>query len=160
MEELNVVHAKAEHAKILAELLTAAIKTKQNYDDNSWGDSPFTVDETTDLIENSDVYLFFKESELLGTVSLTWTDEKTWGKQKVKAGYIHRLATKAGNKGLGARIILYAEDIMLQRNVFRSRLDCHESNASLCYYYETKGYKKVSVIGDETEIALFEKVLA
>jgi ribosomal protein S18 acetylase RimI-like enzyme len=85
------------------------------------------------------------ESDLIGMFRLMANDELYWGKQTVKAGYIHSLVVKkeyAGQK-LGNQIMAQIEANLFKNNVFLLRLDCNSTSLGLCKYYESLGFKKI-----------------
>jgi ribosomal protein S18 acetylase RimI-like enzyme len=83
----------------------------------------------------------------IGTFSLQWNDEKSWGEQPPNSGYLHGLAISDDyrGKGLGAHIINIAKDIATTEDKDFLRLDCSVNDEPLCAYYESLGFYRVGI---------------
>jgi GNAT superfamily N-acetyltransferase len=103
--------------------------------------------------EAGEMYLALLGTAAVGTVALQWEDPRFWGDDGTdgRAGYVHRLAVRRthGRRGLGARILAWADEKV--RTVGRShlRLDVVSHNAPLRRYYETAGFEHVRDVTGE-----------
>jgi ribosomal protein S18 acetylase RimI-like enzyme len=80
-----------------------------------------------------------------GTLSLSWQDDEYWGPQAPNAGYVHGLSIRDGFRGLGLGVyaINWCADVVRANGRQRLRLDCEQTNTSLCGYYESIGFMRV-----------------
>lgn len=162
MDDIKIVLAKPNHANDLIKVLSSASQRKLQYKDYSWDEGPYTKDEALRYINEAPTYIFYKDKEPIGTISISGKDVRMWGENNDNAAYIHRLAVIDGQKGIGIKILNWAEEIILKEGVALSRLDCDIANVSLCDYYKKQGYKIVSTTnpkGKNYTAALFEKRL-
>jgi ribosomal protein S18 acetylase RimI-like enzyme len=96
-------------------------------------------------IQDGEYYLILKEKSPIGIVRLSETDETYWGKQTTLARYIHSLVIEErfSGLGLGKQVV----ELVIQQAIADAipfmRLDCIATNAALCNYYESQGFKKV-----------------
>lgn len=139
--------ATGADARIVASILTEAVRRKLKYDDHAWGSGVYSEDEVLSLMAKSTAYLAYADKEPIGTVSLQWDDESVWGEQPPVAGYIHRLAVKEGamTKGGGSQILDWASDQVARSHRQFLRLDCNAQNTKLCAYYDAQGFIRVDV---------------
>ncbi len=146
MEKLTITLASQEDSPLLAAILTDATQRKVNYGDAAWGSGSWTNEETEKLIDEGSSFLVYRDSQLVGTVSLKWDDDPNWRDRQASAGYIHRVAIKHtfAGQGLGSKIIEWAETQALERGYRYIRLDCDSSNSKLCRYYEKNGFTRIA----------------
>lgn len=108
-------------------------------------------------------------ADLIATAQVMNSDTRFWGIERGgdgTAGYLHGLMvrrTHAG-QGLGAQILEWFEQFVLEAGRTVARLDCQARNATLRNYYRRHGYHECGVneFGSETGMApvcLFEKHL-
>lgn len=93
-------------------------------------------------IERGEVYLARQGNQVVGTVTLQWSDLSMWGERPPDACYVHRLAirrTHAG-QGLGRELLRWAEQTALQQGKRYLRLDCWADNPFLPQYYTDAGF--------------------
>lgn len=117
-------------------------------------------------VERGEYWLATIDGELAGVVKLQWDDKDFWGEQPPVAGYVHRLAVrrKYGGRGLGRRILRWAEDQVRAAGRPLIRLDCAAPVERLVEYYLAAGFEKRGLkkftFGDRTlDVQLFEKAV-
>jgi len=88
------------------------------------------------------VYLAKLGDQLVGTLTIQWSDRETWGDVPDNAGYVHRLAVRRQYAGhdIGSHLLEWAEKIVASEGRAFLRLDCWSGNAALCQYYERCGF--------------------
>jgi len=110
-----------------------------------------------------EVYLAKIDDEPIGTLTLQWSDEETWGRQPRAAGYVHRLAVRrawAGRK-IGVRMLDWAGEQCVARGVPFLRLDTMSANRKLCAYYEALGFEFRGInLGPRWQPAMYERPAA
>lgn len=144
--ELQIAKAHQIDAHPLAEILNEANDYKAAHGDDAWGSGHYTDEEVGQSLKTDTVYTAYLGDEIIGTVMLQWEDPGVWGDQPPDAGYLHRLAIKDGFHGqdMGGQIIRWAMGETAKNNRHYLRLDCPADNASLCSYYESKGFRRIA----------------
>jgi ribosomal protein S18 acetylase RimI-like enzyme len=89
--------------------------------------------------------LFVAEShdhQVVGSVVITFQDEKTWGRRADDAGYVHGLIIERSHAGqrLGVVLLTWAERRIASAGRSYSRLDYVSHNDGLERYYARLGY--------------------
>ena len=111
------------------------------------------------------VFVARDNGDVVGSVTLVWTDPFIWGDRDEPAGYIHMLMVDRAHAraGLGRGLLDWAERRIIRAGHHRARLDCVRDNAALRAYYEAAGYVLVGYrdfAGGIPSVALYEKVLS
>lgn len=162
MSEITITRANEDEAILVANILNEANQTKLSHGDNAWGVEGWTAEEVAQCMQDSTIYLFKKDDEFVGTVSLQSEDSEVWGTQTDAALYIHRLARTKKSSGLGKIIIDWALQEAIAEGKEFLRLDCPAANSGLCGYYESEGFIRIRSIVDpthpkHTETTLYER---
>ncbi len=148
--KLKFRKAKIEELPISLSLLKQAAETLQQKEIDQWTFWLNPTDEKVNWIKEGflNQEFFFVENnykEIVGMFRLLDQDGLYWGKQSVRANYIHSLVVdkKFAGKNIGNSIISLIETTAINNGVFRIRLDCNASNPALCSYYERLNFIKV-----------------
>ncbi|RAJ88239.1 acetyltransferase (GNAT) family protein [Chitinophaga dinghuensis] len=114
-------------------------------------------------IANQEFYFVENISnELMGMYRLSSADERYWGQQSAKAGYVHSLVVRKqfAGENLGTKILNYIGDCLEEQAILLLRLDCNAANKWLCLYYESQGFAQVGTKQMPHSLNnLYEKVL-
>lgn len=147
----------------LTKILNDAVAYKLQHGDSAWGKKGWTEQGVLDSLSRSEVYVIEQNGLPVATMSLSWSDEKYWGIQQPNAGYVHRIAVKAGlhGLGLGGYAVEWSGQRIKEKGLQYLRLDCDLMNADLCQYYESLGFARVGTrpipaLGDYVA-SLYEK---
>jgi GNAT superfamily N-acetyltransferase len=94
-------------------------------------------------LKRGEVYLATLYGKPAGTLTLQWEDKKFWGDVSENAIYVHRVAIRRAyaGKGLGLRLLQWAENMAAKAGKTYLRLDCMTENSTLCEYYERAGFE-------------------
>jgi GNAT superfamily N-acetyltransferase len=92
-----------------------------------------------DAIRRGETWLVETDGEIGATVTLDWSDP-VWTDARGSAAYVHRMAVRRQDAGLGSVILAWAADVARQRGCGALRLDCVASNRRLRAYYEAAGF--------------------
>ncbi len=115
-----------------------------------------------------DVYICELDGQAIGMFLLQKKDDYIWGANDAPAMYVHKLAIlgEFAGRGIGTKILAFAEEKAKENGMSLLRLDCSEDNKNLCDYYARQGYKHVKTkVFNPTDIkelyraAMFEKNL-
>ena len=106
-----------------------------------------------DDIKNNELLVFTKGDLLVGCIALcTKMDDVyknvKWLTKDVKSLYIHRLAVdpQFQKKGIGKKLMDYAEDFAKKNNFISVRLDTFSKNKNNMRFYERRGYKRLEKV--------------
>lgn len=163
MDKLSFQPASEADIPVITDVLTDATQYKLKHADSSWGTEGWFQHEIQERMDDGNLFYLVKlNDEVVGTASLSWQDERNWGKQPDNAGYLHQLAVKDGYHGqnLGSQIIdrLGAEVLSNGRQFLR--LDCNAQNAELCAYYEKLGFEQVGTnTRPDNELGTYQSAL-
>jgi len=127
-----------------------------------WG-SALVRERFLSQIRQGEVFLARIGDDVVGTITLQWSDPVFWNGASPDAGYIHKFAVVrdyAGRK-IGEEMLRWAENRAVQSGKKFLRLDCLASNRNIRAYYEKAGYLHK---GDASPIgwtaSLYEKPLS
>ncbi|AUC16991.1 GNAT family N-acetyltransferase [Tenacibaculum sp. SZ-18] len=99
-------------------------------------------------IENDEFYFINDLNNYnIGMVRILNEDELYWGKQNIKAKYVHSLVIKEefNGKGIGKIVLDEVEKNAKANGCLYVRLDAVAKNTKLCEYYESLGFIKVGI---------------
>ena len=104
-------------------------------------------------IKNNELLVFTKGALLVGCIALctkmddVYKDVK-WLTKDVKSLYVHRLAVdpQFQKKGIGKKLMDYAEDFAKKNNFISVRLDTFSKNKNNMRFYERRGYKRLEKV--------------
>ena len=106
-----------------------------------------------DDIKNNELLVLTKGDLLVGCIALcTKMDDVyknvKWLTKDVKNLYIHRLAVdpQFQKKGIGKKLMDYAEDFAKKNNFISVRLDTFSKNKNNMRFYERRGYKRLEKV--------------
>ena len=106
-----------------------------------------------DDIKNNELLVYTKGALLVGCIALcTKMDDVyknvKWLTKDVKNLYIHRLAVdpQFQKKGIGKKLMDYAEDFAKKNNFISVRLDTFSKNKNNMRFYERRGYKRLEKV--------------
>lgn len=111
-----------------------------------WQPEWFNVAWAEKQIANGTLYLGIVENLPVATIRLLWEDAEIWGPQALDAGYLHSLAVRRANAGIGRNLIAWAAEQVRACGRSYLRLDCWDGNTALHSYYRSLGFERVDVI--------------
>lgn len=162
LEGLTVVEARAGDWEIVLRILNEAAEWLRSKEIDQWQSAYWTRTLISDGIRNGEVYLARLEGEVVGTITLQWSDPRFWGDTLIDAAYFHRLAIKReyAAKGLGRVLVEWAVNRAKAAGESFLRLNCSFENQRLRRYYEDAGfsYRGEARVRD-LRFALYEKQL-
>lgn len=104
-------------------------------------------------INNNELLVFTKGSLVIGCIALCEKMDDAYKNVRwlIKDGknlYIHRLAVdpQFQKKGIGKKLMDYAEDFAKKNNFISIRLDTFSKNKNNMKFYERRGYKKLDEV--------------
>ena len=160
---VRIIRAQQDDLDRVLEILEEASRWLSSKElETQWLPSPAFRQTIRDNIDRGEVYVVKGFREIVGTITLQWSDKKYWGDISPDAGYIHKLAIKRSNAGqrLGLRLLNWAETRARAEGKGYLRLDCPASNKTIREYYEKAGFVHVrDTLAPGWRASLYEKKL-
>ena len=121
-------------------------------------------------IEEESLYVWDDKNQIKGCIMFSPEKDEVynstkWLTQDNKNIYVHRLAVhpKFQKKGIGNKLMNFAESIAKKRNFISIRLDTFSQNKSNNKFYESRGYQKLGDVffrkQSEFPFHCYEKIL-
>jgi GNAT superfamily N-acetyltransferase len=99
-----------------------------------------------DGIKRGEVFVAVRAGgAVAGTFTLLWSDPLFW-EARDDAGFVHRLAIRRSQAGLGRRLLVWADAEAARRGRRYLCVDVMSQNGPLCRYYERLGFSRVGEI--------------
>jgi GNAT superfamily N-acetyltransferase len=142
LEGFAVTEAKPEEVGTVLVILNEAADWLQSKGVNQWQSRYFTRPFILEGIGQGEVYLARLDDQIVGTITVQWSDPLWWGDTPMDAAYFHRLAVKRefAAKGFGRALIGWAENKAKAAGKSYLRLNCQFENPRLRQYYEDMGF--------------------
>jgi GNAT superfamily N-acetyltransferase len=158
---VRIRRARPDEIEVVLAVLADAAAWLRARGVEQWPDQ-FPTDWVTPAIEAGETWLAELDGRIIGSLVEQWDDPLFWAGYPSDAGYLHRLAVRRHGGGLGARLLLWAEDHAAGEGKTYLRLDCVASNESLRAYYERAGYDHVGdvTVGEFTQARYQKRIEA
>lgn len=101
-------------------------------------------EEFEDIINNG-YYFILKQDDIIVAGVEVSPDSKYWEDEITDAYYIYKLVTKVNTRNIGNIIIKICENIAINNNKRKLRLDCLKNNKKLNSIYENYGFKLIKI---------------
>ena len=141
---IRLAAASKEELASVAEILDEASAWLEARGFPQWP-RPFPVALLETDLANGIAYLAWDGSTPVGTFALHRTDPTFWGELPAEppghAQYLHKLAVRRRNRGLGRALVDLAVVIARASGASCLRLDCIADNPGLRRYYEDQGFE-------------------
>jgi len=160
--EVTVLPAKLDELGVVLEILEEAARWNEFHGLTGWRPGSFQTDKIREQISRREVFLVRIGGQVVGTVTLQWSDPPFWGDRPPDAGYLHKLAVKRDFSGqrIGISIIRWAENQAITKGKEFLRLNCFADNTRLRRYYEVLGFElKGEILEPRGKAALYERRL-
>lgn len=165
--ELRIIPARASDLDVVMRVLNEAAQWVLDRGAEGWRPGQWRRERLLEAIERGETFIAFRDGNVVGTITLQWSDELFWSGAPPDAGYVHRLAVMAEAHGIGVgrAMIEWAARMSLTRDRVFLRLDCPCENAALRSYYEglrfrPRGEKTLSGKWGTYCAALYERRIA
>ena len=120
-------------------------------------------------IRNKTFYIFLINDEIIGGINIDKIQDKTyldieWKDKSNKFLVVHRLAVRQEfwKKGIGNKLMIFAESLVKEKKLNSIRLDTYSSNPIAINFYLNLGYIKKGEIflkPNKNEYYCFEKLI-
>jgi protein-tyrosine phosphatase len=143
---LTVRKALVPDATGASEILQEAATWLLSKGIQQWRPEWFGVAWAERQIAKGTLYLGFIDNLPVATIRLLWEDPDIWGPRALDAGYVHSLAVRRANAGVGRYLIAWAAEQVRAAGRSYLRLDCWDGNTQLRSYYTSLGFDRLDVI--------------
>jgi ribosomal protein S18 acetylase RimI-like enzyme len=161
-ETLEIVPATEDAVPMILDMLDEASDWLARKGFSQWQAGTFNEARIARSIRAGEVYLAKLDGQVVGTITLAWSNAMTWGDMTNEGAYVSRLTVKrsAAGRNIGKKMLEWAEQQARARDRKFLRLDCGQENDRLLAYYDKAGFQRVghANIGEWTA-CLFEKPL-
>jgi len=157
--QLDVRRAGPDDLDAVVEILSEAARWLLERGIRQWPD-PFPRDRVAALLDRGEFYVARVDGKPAATFALLSSDPAFWGEQPPDAAYVHALAVRRayGGRGLGERLLEWAEAQAAADGRTYLRLDCMSDNEALRAYYERLGFEpRGEAQLDDFTATLFER---
>ena len=121
-------------------------------------------------IRNKSFYIFLINDKIVGGINIDKIQDKTyldveWKDKGNKFLVVHRLAVRQEfwKKGIGNKLMIFAESLVREKKLNSIRLDTYSSNSIAINFYQNLGYIKKGEIflkPNKNEYYCFEKLIS
>ena len=118
---------------------------------------------------NNNTYYIIEQENIIGGLTIDKNQDPTyldikWEDQENKFLSVHRLAVKEKywGKGIGKKLMLFAESLVIINKLRSIRLDTYSGNPYAMLFYKKLGYKELGSINlkpNKNEYYCFEKII-
>jgi len=154
----------------IMDIIRQAQEYLRNKGVDQWQDNYPNLNIIRDDIEKRKGYVLEKDGQVVATVAISFSDEKTYekiyeGKWITENEYavIHRIAVDNNFKGkrLSSEIIAQVEKMCLQSDIYSIKVDTHKQNESMKKMLSNNGFQYYGIIflEDGSERVAYEKVI-
>lgn len=156
---MNIRKATLSDSKLILSLIRDLSRWLLIRNIYQWTNYP--VEGLESEIESGEVFVYCEKEVIVGTITLTKNKNDFWDNAESTL-YLHRLAIAraCAGRGLGRKLMGWAELECNRRGVRTLRLDCDAENKVLRSYYASLGFKFLRVEYHKPyrmNFALFEK---
>lgn len=157
--ELAIRPARPEEVETVAAILEEVADWLTARGIDQWRMGDWLRPHIAEGIARGEVYLAELGGNMVGTVRLQWSDDRTWGAMPDDAGYVHSLAVRRayGGRGIGRELLAWAERTAAAAGKAYLRLDCVAWNEALNAYYREAGFAYVRTVGEGNPGNLYQK---
>ena len=120
-------------------------------------------------ISNQSYYIFLFKTEIIGGINIDQIQDSSyenikWEDKTDSFLVVHRLAVKQEywNKGIGKKLMIYAEEKAIAEKLKSIRLDTYSGNPKALEFYRRIGYSELGTIDlkpNKNKYHCFEKLL-
>ena len=142
---LRIVPATPSDVDMVIDLLEEGARWLQAMGIEQWPVGVFSAlhDLLTKHVAVGEVFLGVQADFVVATIRLQWSDHEMWPEDEGEAGYVHGLAVRRAwaGRGIGRRMLRWAEATVKQEGKRYLRLDCVAHNERLVRYYLEAGFE-------------------
>ena len=138
-------------------------------DIDQWDDTYPDIETISQDLEKQSYYVAEIEGEIIGGINIDQNQDPTyldinWQDTSNQFLVVHRLGLKEKNwgDGIGKDLMIFAEELVIKKNLKSIRLDTYSGNPKAMEFYRILGYKELGTINlkpNKNEYYCFEKII-
>ena len=161
--------AKINELDEIMNMYTSCVDGMQKANIDQWDSTYPNRKIISEDIRNKTFYIFLINDEIIGGINIDKIQDKTyldieWKDKGNKYLVVHRLAVRQEfwKKGIGNKLMIFAESLVKEKKLNSIRLDTYSSNPIAINFYLNLGYIKKGEIflkPNKNEYYCFEKLI-
>ena len=161
--------AKINELDEIMNMYTSCVDGMQKANIDQWDSTYPNRKIISEDIRNKTFYIFLINDEIIGGINIDKIQDKTyldivWKDKGNKFLVVHRLAVRQEfwKKGIGNKLMIFAESLVKEKKLNSIRLDTYSSNPIAINFYLNLGYIKKGEIflkPNKNEYYCFEKLI-
>ena len=161
--------AKINELDEIMNMYTSCVDGMQKANIDQWDSTYPNRKIISEDIRNKTFYIFLINDEIIGGINIDKIQDKTyldieWEDKGNKFLVVHRLAVRQEfwKKGIGNKLMIFAESLVKEKKLNSIRLDTYSSNPIAINFYLNLGYIKKGEIflkPNKNEYYCFEKLI-
>lgn len=163
-----MIKAKKSDLKEIMDIIATVVEEMKSYDNDQWDEKyPQSKDFEKD-IEAGDLYIYTEDGNIIGFICVNYIEAEeyknlNWSSDE-KCMVIHRMAvnSKFRKRGIGSKLIKFAEELALKNGVKYLKTDTYSANIKMNLLFKKLDYKfvgEMSYQGKERPFYCYEKML-
>ena len=153
----------------IMDTIRLTVEEMKSYNNTQWDENyPLSKDFKED-IQNGDLYVHDVDGEVYGFICVNYIEPKeydnlNWSSNE-KAMVVHRVAVNPTfrNKGIGSKLLKFADDLAKENNVAYLKTDTYSINVKMNSLFKKCGYKHIGemdFLGKEKPFYCYDKKLS
>ena len=161
--------AKINELDEIMNMYTSCVDGMQKANIDQWDSTYPNRAKICEDIRNKSFYIFLINDKIIGGINIDKIQDKTyldieWKDKSNKFLVVHRLAVRQEfwKKGIGNKLMIFAESLVKEKKLNSIRLDTYSSNPIAINFYLNLGYIKKGEIflkPNKNEYYCFEKLI-
>ena len=161
--------AKINELDEIMNMYTSCVDGMQKANIDQWDSTYPNREIISEDIRNKSFYIFLINDKIIGGINIDKIQDKTyldveWKDKGNKFLVVHRLAVRQEfwKKGIGNKLMIFAESLVKEKRLNSIRLDTYSSNPIAINFYLNLGYIKKGEIflkPNKNEYYCFEKLI-
>lgn len=164
-----IIRAKSNDIQGIMEIIKETVKEMKSYNNTQWDENyPKDKDFAKD-IESGDLYVEKQDNIITGFICVNYIEPEEykdlkWARDD-KCMVVHRMAVNPGfrKKGVGSRLMDFAEDLATRSGVKYLKTDTYSINTKMNSLFKKFNYSfvgEMSFLGKEEPFYCYEKILS
>ena len=166
---MKIIKADISHLEKIMDMYESCVSGMILNNIDQWDATYPNIQIIKNDISNQSYYIFLFKTEIIGGINIDQIQDSSyenikWEDKTDSFLVVHRLAVKQEywNKGIGKKLMIYAEEKAIAENLKSIRLDTYSGNPKALEFYRRIGYSELGTIDlkpNKNKYHCFEKLL-
>lgn len=163
-----IIKAKSNDIQGIMEIIKETVKEMKSYNNTQWDENYPKEQDFDEDIKSGDLYIEKQDEIITGFICVNYIEPEEykdlkWSKNE-KCMVVHRMAVNPNfrKKGVGSRLMNFAEDLAIKSGVNYLKTDTYSINTKMNSLFRKFNYNFIgdmSFLGKEEPFYCYEKVL-